>query len=114
MPSASHNTRKSGGFMFKLGQNTSKRLLKGILVSLLRLAVALMRSVTVRNKSRFSSGSLAIRDLSAFRRDSEGARMPEKFGIARVDSDGGLRMAGALPVALGPAGKVGPLIPRAT
>lgn len=49
-------------------------------------------------------------DLSAFTRDSEGARMPEKFGMASVDSDGGLRMAGAL----GWTGKEGPFIPCAT
>ena len=109
IPSASHNTRNSGGFMLRLGQNTSKRLLKGILVSLLRFAVALIRSVTVCNKSRFSWGSPAMSDLRAFTRDSEGARMPEKLGMASVDSDGGLRMAGTFP----PVFESGPLIPRA-
>src|SRR5882762_655066 len=99
--------------MLRLGQNTSKRLLKGILVSLLRYAVALIRSVTVRNKSRFSCGSPATSDLRAFTRDLEGARMPEKFGIASVDSDGGLRITGTPPPALGPAGKAGPLMPGA-
>lgn len=51
-------------------------------------------------------------DLRAFTRDSEGARMPEKFGIARVDSDGGLRKVGTFPSGFGPATSAGRLIPR--
>lgn len=98
--------------MLRLGQNTSNKLLKGIFVSLLCLAVALIRSTTVCSRSRFSCGSAATRPFSAFVRDSEGGRMPVKDGMASVESDGGLRKA-AGPPDFGLDGKVGPCMPRA-
>ena len=47
MSSDSHNTRRRLGFMFKLGQKTSKRFAKGIFVLWLLFAVALMSSTRV-------------------------------------------------------------------
>jgi hypothetical protein len=107
-PSASHKTRRSGGFMLRLGQNTKRRLLRGIFVSLLCFAVARMSSVTVRIRSLFSGGSWPINDLRALRRDWEGGRMELKLGIASVESDGGLRIAWTF---LGPEGSEGPTGP---
>lgn len=110
IPSPSQSTRSNGGFMFKLGQNTSRRLLKGILVSLLSLAVALISSVTVRIRSRFSSGSCLMRTWKASRRDFEGGFIPVKVGIARVDREGGFLIAGkGRPLPRGPEGNPGPL-----
>lgn len=108
--SASHSTRSSGGFILRLGQNTRSRLLSGIFVSLLSLAVALMSSVTVLIKSRFSSGSWKSRERKAFISDLEGGRMPANEGIASVEREGGLRIAGRLPMR-GPEGNPGPLRP---
>jgi hypothetical protein len=92
--------------MFKLGQNTSSRLLSGILVDLLSDAVAMINSVTVRSKSLFSSGSCEMSDWKAFRRDLDGGRMPVNVGMASVDSEGGLRKAGrGIPLSLGLPGR---------
>jgi hypothetical protein len=97
--------------MFKLGQNTNSKLLKGILVSLEFFAVALMSSVTVRIRSRFSCGSWAMSDLSALTRDWDGGLKPEKFGNASVERDGGFLSIESPP--RGPVGRDGPpLRPR--
>jgi hypothetical protein len=94
IPSPSQSTFKSGGLMLKLGQKRSNKLLKGILVFLLLPAVALIRSTTVRIRSRFSGGSCWISDLIAPRRVLEGGRMSWKEGRANVDREGGFRMTG--------------------
>ncbi|KAF9526509.1 hypothetical protein CPB83DRAFT_857647 [Crepidotus variabilis] len=57
IPGASQRTLSNGGLIFRLGQNTSIRFVSGIFVSLLSLAVSLIRSTTVRMRSRFSVGS---------------------------------------------------------
>lgn len=57
-PSASHNTLRRAGDMPSEGQKTSSKLLRGILVSLLSFAVALINSTTVLRRSLFSTGSL--------------------------------------------------------
>ena len=77
--------------MFKLGQNTSNRLLKGIFVSLLAAAVARMRSTTVRARSRFSCGSREINVLRSCTSWLEAAGMPWNEGMASVESEGGFR-----------------------
>lgn len=83
--------------MFRLGQNTRSRLPKGIFVSLQFAAVAWINSTTVYSRSLFSCGSRAMRDAIVRRLSSETVRMPAKLGIARVDSDGGLRSIGRPP-----------------
>jgi len=77
--------------MFKLGQNTSNKLLRGILVSLLAFAVARINSTTVRMRSQFSIGSWAISALRVVTNVSEAGGMPLNDGIAKVDSDGAFR-----------------------
>lgn len=95
-PSASHRTRRSGGDICMLGQNTSNRLLSGIFVILCLFAVSLTRSETVRSTSRFSRGRRAINVASASRNDCDGGRIPANVGIASVESEGGfLRGIGA-------------------
>ena len=111
MVSTSHKARSIGGFMLRLGQKTSNKLLRGIFVSVLCLAVALIRSTTVCSKSRFSCGSAATRPLKALIRDSEGGRMPVNDGMASVESDGGLRKPTGAPD-FGLDGKVGPCMLR--
>jgi hypothetical protein len=95
--------------MFKLGQKTSKRLLSGIFVSLLSFAVARISSVTVRRRSRFSSGKRLISDLIVFNSARDGGRIPLKLGMAKVERDGGFLRA--MRPLFGPDGKVGPLPP---
>jgi hypothetical protein len=109
MPSHSHNARSSGGVIFRLGQNTKSKLLRGILVSLECLAVDLMSSVTIRMRSRFSSGSRKMRDLNALTRLGDGGLLVEKLGSASVDSDGGFRII--VSPFRGPVEKDGPLLP---
>lgn len=109
-PSASHSTRKSGGFMRRLGQKTSKRLLNGIFVTFERAAVALMRSVTVRSKSRFSRGKRLMSVDNASSSVLDGNGIPLKLGCANVEREGGLRMPISGPT-LGPDGRPGPRIP---
>lgn len=92
--------------MFKLGQKTSSRLLRGIFVSLLAWYVALISWTMVRIRSLFSCGSRAMRDLRFLTRALDAVGMPLKLGIARVDSDGGLRM-GVVMFALGLEGSPG-------
>ena len=104
----SQRMRRREGFMFKLGQNTTKRLPRGIFVSLLFAAVAMISSVTVNNKSRFSGGSRVIKAVRASRPAGETVRILEKFGIARVEREGGLR--NEIPF-FGPDGSVGPFEP---
>jgi hypothetical protein len=95
--------------MFKLGQNTSNKLLSGIFVAVLFCAVALINSVTVRSKSLFSSGSCEIRDWNALRRGLDGGRIPVNEGIASVDREGGFLNAGrGIPLFLGLLGRPGP------
>lgn len=95
--------------MFKLGQNTSNRLLRGIFVALLFCAVALISSVTVRSRSLFSSGSFKMSDWNAFKRDLDGGRILVNEGIASVDREGGFLMAGrGIPPFLGLLGRPGP------
>lgn len=50
--------------------------------------------MTVSRRSRFSCGRRAISEESALRSSSDGGCNPEKFGIARVDNEGGLRNPG--------------------
>jgi len=57
----SHSTLNRDGFIFRLGQKTSNKFAKGILVCLLLSAVAFISSVRVSSRSRFSLGNLAIR-----------------------------------------------------
>lgn len=57
----SQRTRKSAWLMPRVGQKSSMRLPSGILVSLLRAAVAESSSTTVYRRSRFSAGSCAMR-----------------------------------------------------
>jgi hypothetical protein len=48
-------------------------------------------------------------DWNAFRRDLDGGRMPVNVGMARVESEGGLRRAGrGIPLFLGLLGRPGP------
>ena len=102
MLSVSHRTLSRGGFMFRLGRNTRSKLLSGILVSLLALSVALMRSTTVRSTSLFSAGNCAMRDRRTFVSGFDAGRMPVSLGIANVESEGGLRRPGCLRGSDGP------------
>lgn len=90
MPSASHKTRRIGGLMFSVGHSTRVKLLSGMRMSF-RWATKLIRSITVRRRSRFSSGRRATRDAKALSRTCDGGRIPEKLGNARVDREGGFR-----------------------
>lgn len=103
--SDSHRTFNNGGFMFKLGQNMSKRLLSGIFVAFVSRAVALMSSVTVWMRSLFSAGSWCKRALSALMKAREGGRIPAKDGMANVEREGGFR--NACVDRLGPEGRPG-------
>lgn len=49
--------------------------------------------------------------VSALSNESDIVRMPAKLGIARVDSDGGLRRESGEP-SRGPAGNDGPFAPE--
>lgn len=106
--SDSHKTRRRPGFMFKLGQKRRRRFAKGIFVWWLLLAVALMSSIKVKSKSRFSLGSRVIRPASAWIDDCEGGGTPTKVGIARVDSEGGFLIW--MPL-FGLDGREGPMLP---
>jgi hypothetical protein len=90
--------------MFKLGQNTSKRLPSVILVSLLCAAVARISSMTVNNRSRFSRGNSAMSPAIVSIVVFDVLRIPAKLGIASVDSDGGLRSMGNPRLAPGDVG----------
>lgn len=61
----------------------------------------MISSVTVSRRSRFSCGRRAISEESALRSVSDGGCNPEKFGIARVDNEGGLRNPGWMLRGLG-------------
>jgi hypothetical protein len=93
IPSASQSTLRSGGVIFKLGQNTSNKLLNGIFVSLLLPDVARINSTTVLSKSLFSRGSRKIRERIERMRTGEGGGIDLKEGMASVDRDGGFRSA---------------------
>jgi hypothetical protein len=47
--------------------------------------------MTVRRRSLFSWGRRATREAKALSRTCDGGRIPEKFGNARVDKEGGFR-----------------------
>lgn len=53
-PSASESARSNGGLMCNVGQKTRMRLLRGIFVTLLALAVTFTTSTTVFSRSLFS------------------------------------------------------------
>ena len=109
MPSHSHNARNNGGVIFRLGQKTRSELVRGILVSLERLATDLKSSVTIRMRSRFSSGNRKMSDLNALTSDGDGGLLVEKLGSASVDSGGGFRMI--VSPFRGPVGRDGSLLP---
>lgn len=106
---ASQSTLNNGGLILRLGQNTNNKLLNGIFVCWLSLAVARINSATVRMRSLFSTGSWPTRDLKALRSPRDGGRMLLKLGIANVESEGGFRKP-CKPL-LGPEGSVGPRPP---
>ena len=103
IPGASQSTRNNVGPIPKLGQNTNSRLLRGILVSLLRWAVAFINSTTVCRRSWFSRGRRETRSPSVSTSDAEGARREDDVGRVNVDKEGGLRSMG---ISLGPDGSV--------
>jgi hypothetical protein len=107
MPSASQRTRRIGGFMLSVGHSTTVRLLSGIRISF-RWATKLIRSMTVRRRSLFSSGRRARRAAKAFSKGWEGGRIPEKLGSDKVVSEGGFRNEGS---SRGPDGCDGPFPP---
>lgn len=85
MEPASQRVLSKPGVRDSVGQNISSRLLIGIFVNVEFLAVMFISSITVKAKSRFSGGSLAMSTDSLCRRAGDN-------GGAKFVNDGGFRI----------------------
>ena len=103
MPSASQRTRRVGGFILSVGHSTTVRLLSGMRISS-RRATKLIRSMTVRRRSLFSSGRRATRAAKVFSKARDGGLILEKLGSIKVVSEGRFRKEG---LSRGPDGNDG-------